>query len=95
MQYSALLGGFAIVLENGRGGFLSASTAKFEPQVNIYFIATSLSMLPYGVKMRPNICRNLYNIAYVVALLGTDGGGERGAHAVTYWYFSFRHLIKN
>ena len=33
MQYSALLGGFAIVLENGRGGFLSASTSKFEPQV--------------------------------------------------------------
>ncbi|CAB3979448.1 RAB6A-GEF complex partner 1-like [Paramuricea clavata] len=32
MQYSALLGGFAIVLENGRGGFLSASTSKFEPQ---------------------------------------------------------------
>ncbi|XP_028401796.1 RAB6A-GEF complex partner protein 1-like [Dendronephthya gigantea] len=32
MQYSALLGGFAIVLRNGRGGFLSASTSKFEPQ---------------------------------------------------------------
>ena len=40
MQYSALLGGFAIVLENGRGGFLSASTSKFEPQVTSAFHAT-------------------------------------------------------
>ena len=39
MQYSALLGGFAIVLENGRGGFLSASTSKFEPQVTSAFHA--------------------------------------------------------
>ena len=54
MQYSALLGGFAIVLENGRGGFVSASTSKFEPQVcNIYarnfdiFLTSSLVVTYY------------------------------------------------
>ena len=93
MQYSALLGGFAIVLENGRGGFLSASTAKFEPQVNIYFIATSSSRLPYGVKMRPNICRNLYNMACVVALeVGDRWGRGECSHLLV---FFVPPLIKN
>ena len=36
MEYSPLLGGFAIVLADGRGGFLSASTARFDPQVEYY-----------------------------------------------------------
>lgn len=30
MEYSPLLGGFAVVLADGRGGFLSAETANFE-----------------------------------------------------------------
>mgnify|MGYP001800163633 CR=1 FL=1 len=36
MQYSPLLGGFAVVLADGRGGFLSASTASFESSVGIW-----------------------------------------------------------
>ena len=44
MQYSALLGGFAIVMANGRGGFLSASNARFEPEV-IYFCNMNICML--------------------------------------------------
>ena len=47
MQYSALLGGFAIVLENGRGGFLSASTSKFEPQVSSVLYAENIKMVLY------------------------------------------------
>ncbi|XP_048581598.1 guanine nucleotide exchange factor subunit RIC1 isoform X2 [Nematostella vectensis] len=31
MEYSPLLGGFAVVLADGRGGFLSAESANFEP----------------------------------------------------------------
>ena len=35
MEYSPLLGGFAVVLADGRGGFLSADTANFECSVSI------------------------------------------------------------
>ena len=35
MEYSPLLGGFAVVLADGRGGFLSANTANFECSVSI------------------------------------------------------------
>jgi len=34
MEYSPLLGGFAVVLADGRGGFLSADTANFECSVS-------------------------------------------------------------
>ena len=35
MEYSPLLGGFAVVLADGRGGFLSAETANFECSVSM------------------------------------------------------------
>lgn len=35
MEYSPLLGGFAVVLADGRGGFLSADTANFECSVSV------------------------------------------------------------
>ena len=35
MEYSPLLGGFAVVLADGRGGFLSADTASFECSVSM------------------------------------------------------------
>ena len=34
MEYSPLLGGFAVVLADGRGGFLSAETANFDCSVS-------------------------------------------------------------
>lgn len=34
MDYSPLLGGFAVVLADGRGGFLSAETAIFDCSVS-------------------------------------------------------------
>ena len=34
MEYSSLLGGFAVVLADGRGGFLSAETASFDCSVS-------------------------------------------------------------
>ena len=39
MDYSPLLGGFAVVLADGRGGFLSAETANFDcPVSGIIFL---------------------------------------------------------
>jgi hypothetical protein len=35
------------VLENGRGGFLSASTSKFEPQVSSVLYAENIKMVLY------------------------------------------------
>ena len=37
MEYSPLLGGFAVVLADGRGGFLSADTASFECSVSMIY----------------------------------------------------------
>jgi len=34
LHYSSLLGGFAVVLSNGRAAFLTASSLKFEPSVS-------------------------------------------------------------
>lgn len=34
MDYSPLLGGFAVVLADGRGGFMSAETAIFDCSVS-------------------------------------------------------------
>jgi len=34
LHYSALLGGFAVVMSNGRAAFLTASSLKFEPSVS-------------------------------------------------------------
>ena len=42
MEYSPLLGGFAVVLADGRGGFLSADTASFECSVSQCVISDSL-----------------------------------------------------
>lgn len=36
MEYSPLLGGFAVVLADGRGGFVSAETSNFEPAVRVW-----------------------------------------------------------
>ena len=36
-QYSPLIGGFAIVLSNGRSAFMTANTLKFDPAVSILF----------------------------------------------------------
>ena len=35
IEYSPLLGGFSIVLSDGRAAFITASTLKFEPLVSI------------------------------------------------------------
>lgn len=34
MEYSPLIGGFAIVLNDGRAAFLTASSLKFDPNVS-------------------------------------------------------------
>lgn len=34
MDYSPLVGGFAVVLNDGRAAFLTASTLKFDPNVS-------------------------------------------------------------
>ena len=36
-QYSPLIGGFAIVLSNGRSAFMTANTLKFDPAVSMSF----------------------------------------------------------
>ena len=36
LQYSLLLGGFAVVLSNGKAAFLTANTLKFEPTVSSF-----------------------------------------------------------
>ncbi|KXJ14756.1 Guanine nucleotide exchange factor subunit R06F6.8 [Exaiptasia diaphana] len=43
MVYSPLLGGFAVVLADGRGGFLSAETSTFEPSEMIGVWARDLN----------------------------------------------------
>lgn len=35
IEYSPLVGGFAIVLNDGRAAFLTASSLKFDPNVSI------------------------------------------------------------
>lgn len=35
MKYSPLIGGFSIVLNDGRAAFLTASSLKFDPNVRI------------------------------------------------------------
>ena len=42
MDYSPLLGGFAVVLADGRGGFLSAETANFDCPVSGIFSTFTL-----------------------------------------------------
>ena len=44
IEYSPLLGGFAVVLSNGRPAFITATTLKFEPSVSL-LCATALSLL--------------------------------------------------
>ena len=46
-QYSPLLGGFAVVLSNGRAAFITASTLKFEPMVSISFQHDIVSVVWY------------------------------------------------
>ena len=41
IECSPVLGGFAIVLSDGRGGFLSSSSADSKPEV--FFIYTSIT----------------------------------------------------
>lgn len=36
IEYSPLIGGFAIVLNDGRAAFLTASSLKFDPNVSIF-----------------------------------------------------------
>lgn len=38
IEYSPLVGGFAIVLNDGRAAFLTASSLRFDPNVNTYMI---------------------------------------------------------
>ena len=33
-QYSPLIGGFAVVLSNGKAAFITANTLKFDPSVS-------------------------------------------------------------
>lgn len=47
MEYSPLLGGFAVVLADGRGGFLSAETANFDCSVS--FTSNAFSEWEQGV----------------------------------------------
>ena len=35
LEYSPLVGGFAVVLSDGRAAFLTASTLKFDPNVSL------------------------------------------------------------
>lgn len=35
LEYSPLVGGFAVVLSDGKAAFLTASTLKFDPNVSI------------------------------------------------------------
>lgn len=35
IEYSPLVGGFSIVLNDGRAAFLTASSLKFDPNVNV------------------------------------------------------------
>ena len=49
LQYSLLLGGFAVVLSNGKAAFLTANTLKFEPTVSsilfgIHEVVSSVNM---------------------------------------------------
>ena len=36
IEYSPLVGGFAIVLSDGRAAFLTASSLKFDPNVSLF-----------------------------------------------------------
>lgn len=40
LEYSPLVGGFAIVLSDGRAAFLTASTLKFDPNVSSRWLFT-------------------------------------------------------
>ena len=37
IEYSPLIGGYAIVLNDGRAAFLTATSLKFDPNVSTYF----------------------------------------------------------
>lgn len=41
IEYSPLIGGFAIVLNDGRAAFLTASSLRFDPNVRINDIETT------------------------------------------------------
>ena len=59
MDYSPLLGGFAVVLADGRGGFLSAETAIFDCSVSyivvnfVYY--NNIQVNFHDVRCRPPI----------------------------------------
>lgn len=38
IEYSPLVGGFSIVLNDGRAAFLTATTLKFDPNVSLLFL---------------------------------------------------------
>lgn len=44
VTYSPLVGGFAIVLNDGRAAFLTASTLRFDPNVSIIVLFSSGSL---------------------------------------------------
>ena len=43
LHYSSLLGGFAVVLSNGRAAFLTANSLKFEPSVSVNNVPISIA----------------------------------------------------
>lgn len=51
MEYSPLIGGFAIVFNDGRAAFLTASSLKFDP--NVIFITYFLNMFNFKLKCVP------------------------------------------
>ena len=54
MEYSPLLGGFAVVLADGRGGFLSAETANFDCSVSTFHLRV-LSDLDLPKILNPSV----------------------------------------
>jgi len=53
MEYSPLLGGFAVVLADGRGGFLSAETAIFDCPVSFLNGVAKIFLGDYFVSSQP------------------------------------------
>ena len=69
MDYSPLLGGFAVVLADGRGGFLSAETAIFDCSVS----STVMNFVYYDIQVNFHEarCRPLITASPLPPLLAT------------------------
>ena len=82
-QYSPLIGGFAIVLSNGRSAFMTANTLKFDPAVSISF--NWIRVIQY--RQNTNIffiiilfAVKKFNIIFVTASGRSLGAGSQTRH---------------